>query len=188
MNIDTCSSAKKGTMWTRFLDPGFKLGAADAKSLQSCPTLCNPIPGILQARTLKWVAIPFSSPWKWSCSVVSDPQRPHGLQPSRLLHPWDFPGKNTWVGCHCLLPSLPCTLPFHTVHGFLKARMPKWFAIPFSILPTKICIAKAMIFPVVMYGCESSILKKAEHWRIDDFELWCWRRLLRVPWTARKSN
>src|SRR5574337_1020340 len=55
-------------------------------------------------------------------------------------------------------------------------------------LPTKVCLAKAMVFPVVMYGCESWMVKKAEHRRIDAFELWCWRRLLRVPWTARTSN
>ena len=55
-------------------------------------------------------------------------------------------------------------------------------------LPTKLHLAKAMVFPVVMYGCESWTIKKAEHRRIDAFELWCWRRLLRVPWTARSSN
>ena len=55
-------------------------------------------------------------------------------------------------------------------------------------LPTKVCLVKAMVFPVVMYGCESWTIKKAECRRIDDFELWCWRRLLRVPWTARRSN
>ena len=55
-------------------------------------------------------------------------------------------------------------------------------------LPTKICLVKAMVFPVVMYECESWTMKKAEHGRIDAFELWCWRRLLRVPWTARRSN
>ena len=90
--------------------------AAAAKSLQSCPTLCDPIvgsppgspiPGILQARTLEWVAISFtmheSEKWKWSHLVVSDSSRPHGLQPTRLLCPWDFPGKNTGVGCHCLV-------------------------------------------------------------------------------------
>ena len=55
-------------------------------------------------------------------------------------------------------------------------------------LPTKVCLVKAMVFPVVMYGCESWTVKKAEHRRIDAFELWCWRRLLRVPWTARRSN
>ena len=133
--------------------------AAAAKSLQSCPTLCDPIdssppgspvPGILQARTLEWVAIssntwkwshsvvsnsailwtathqappfmgfsrqehwsglPLPSPmhesekWKWSHSVVSDSSQPHGPQPTRLLHSWDFPGKSTGVECHCLLP------------------------------------------------------------------------------------
>ena len=55
-------------------------------------------------------------------------------------------------------------------------------------LPTKVHLIQAMVFPVVMYGCESWIIKKAEHQRIDAFELWCWRRLLRVPWTARRSN
>ena len=55
-------------------------------------------------------------------------------------------------------------------------------------LPTKVCLVKAMIFPIVMYGCESWTIKKAEHQRIDAFELWCWRRLLRGPWAARRSN
>ena len=66
---------------------------------------------------------------------------------------------------------------------------------PYSILknrditlPTKVRLVKAMVFPVVMYGCESWTVNKAEHQRIDAFELWCWRRLLRVPWTARRSN
>ena len=56
------------------------------------------------------------------------------------------------------------------------------------VLPTKVHLVKAMVFPVVMYGCESWTIKKAEHWRIDAFELWCWRRLLRVPWISRRSN
>ena len=86
-----------------------RLVAAATKSLQLCPTLCDPIdsspqgyriPGILQERTLEWVAISFSNEWKGSRSVVSDSLRPHGLQPTRLLHPWDSPGKNTGVGCH----------------------------------------------------------------------------------------
>ena len=58
----------------------------------------------------------------------------------------------------------------------------------YTTLPTKVCLVKAMVFPVVMYGCESWTVKKTEHRRIDAFELWCWRRLLRVPWTARRSN
>ena len=56
------------------------------------------------------------------------------------------------------------------------------------ILPTKVCLIKAMVFPIVMYGCESWTIKKAEHWRTDAFELWYWRRLLIVPWTAKRSN
>ena len=68
-----------------------------------------------------------------------------------------------------------------------------WFTIMHSqkqrhSLPTKVHLVKAMVFPVVMYGCESWTVKKAENWRIDAFELWCWRRLLRVPSTARRSN
>ena len=99
------------------------LAAAAAKSLQLCPTLCNPIdgsppgspvPGILQARTLEWVAMSFSNAWKWKVKVKSLSRvrllATHGLQPTRLLHPWDFPGKSTGVGCHCLLwiPLLTC--------------------------------------------------------------------------------
>ena len=86
---------------------------ACVKSLQSCPTLCGHIdgspPGSPVSRQEHWSGLPFPSPmhesekWKWNCSVLSDPQRPHGLQPSRLLRPWDFPGKSTAVGCHCLL-------------------------------------------------------------------------------------
>ena len=101
--------------------------SAAAKTLQSCPTLCDPIPGILQARTLEWVAIFFSN-----------------------------------------------------LDSILKSRD--------ITLPTKVCLVKAMVFLIAMYGCESWTIKKAEHWRIDAFELWCWRRLLRVPWTARRSN
>ena len=87
-------------------------GCAAAESLQSCPTLCDPRdgsppgspgPGMLQARALEWAAISFSNAWKWSRSVVSDSSQPRGLQPTRLLRPWDFPGKSTGVGCHCLL-------------------------------------------------------------------------------------
>ena len=55
-------------------------------------------------------------------------------------------------------------------------------------LPKKVCLVKAMVFPVVTSGCESWTVRKAEHWKLDAFELWCWRRLLRVPWTARRSN
>ena len=110
-----------------------------------------------------WSGLPFPSPmhesekWKWSCSVVSDPQRPHGLQPTRLLHPWDFPGKSTGVGCHCLLQNHLGDFAFskitillkvkvksfsvkshslwphdYTVHGILQARILEWVAFSFS--------------------------------------------------------
>ena len=90
--------------------------AAAAKSLQSCSTLCDPLdgcpsgsPSLGFSRQEYWSGLPFASPvhksekWKWSCSVVSHSSRPHELQPTRLLCPWDFPGKSTGVGCHCLL-------------------------------------------------------------------------------------
>ena len=76
---------------------------------------------------------------------------------------------------HLLLGRIAMT----NLNSMLKSR---------DTLLTKVCLVKAMVFPVVMYGCESWTVKKAEHWKIDAFELWCWRRLLRVPWTARRSN
>ena len=66
------------------------------------------------------------------------------------------------------------------LHSILKSRD--------ITLPTKVHVVKTMVFPVVIYGCESCTIKKSEHWIIDAFELWCWRRLLRIPWTARRSN
>ena len=72
-----------------------------------------------------------------------------------------------------------------------KKVMTNWNSILKSrdiTLSTKACLVKAMVFPIIMYGCESWTTKKADHWRTDAFELWCWRRLLRVPWTARRSN
>ena len=143
------------------------IAAAAAKSLQSSPTLCDPIdgsspgspvPGILQARTRS--GLPFPSPMhesekrKWSRSVLSDSSRPHRLQPTRLLCPWDFPGKSTGVGCHCLLrntlsiylenesevaqscPTLSdpmdCGPPGSSIHGIFQARVLEWGAIAFS--------------------------------------------------------
>ena len=92
---------------------------AAAKSFQSCPTLCDsidgsplcsPVLGILQARTLEWVAISFSNAWKWKVKVKSLSRvwlfTIPWTVPTRLLHPWDFPGKSAGVGCHCLLRSL----------------------------------------------------------------------------------
>ena len=103
--------------------------------------------------------------------------------------------------CPTLSDPMDCSLPGSSIHGIFQARVLEWVTIAFSMtnlvsilknrditLPTKVHLVKAIVFPVVMYGCESWIIKKAEHQRIDVFELWCWRRLLRVPWTARRSN
>ena len=103
----------------QYFPPNLGIGAA-AKLLQSCPTLCDPIdtthqapPSLGFSRPEHWSGLSFPSPmhesekWKRSRSVMSDPQQPHGLQPSRLPHPWDFPGKSTGVGCHCLLQVTP---------------------------------------------------------------------------------
>ena len=109
------------------------------------------LPSLGFSRQGHWSGLPFPSPmheskkWKWSRSVVSDSLRPHGLQPTRLLHPWDFPGKSTGVGCHCLpritvyfwliLPwkwkLLSHVRPFAT-HGILQARLLEWTVVPFS--------------------------------------------------------
>ena len=95
---------------------------------------------------------------------------------------------------------MDCSPPDSSIHGIFQARVLEWGAIAFSNdqsrqhikkqrhLSTKVHLVKAMVFPVVMYGCESWTIKSAESRRIDIFELWCWRRLLRVPWTARRSN
>ena len=95
-------------------------------------------PSLGFSRQEHWSGLPFPSPmheseeWKWNCSVVSDPQRPHGLQPSRLLHPWDFPGKSTGVGCHCLLRywsivDLQCFFSFWcTTQWFPGWRRASW--------------------------------------------------------------
>ena len=105
-----------------------------------------------------------------SCPTLRDPM--DCSPPGSPIH-GIFPGKSTGVGCHCLL----CITNLDSI---LKTRVITW--------PTKVHLVKAMVFPVVMYGCESWTVKKAEHRRTDAFELWCWRRLLRVPWTATRSN
>ena len=93
-------------------------------------------------------------------------------------------GSKITAGCDCRYEIKRCFLLGRKVmtnlDSMLKSRD--------ITLPTKVLLVKAMFFPVVMYGCESWTIKKAEHWRIDAFELWCWRRLLRVPWTVRRSN
>ena len=92
--------------------------------------------------------------------------------------------------------TTPWTAAYQAPPSMGFARQEYWSGVPSDsilksrdiILPTKVRLVKAMVFPVVMYGCESWTIKKGECQRIDAFELWCWRRLLRVPWTARRSN
>ena len=123
--------------------------------------------------------------WSESHSVVSNSLQPHGL-----YSPWNSPDQNTGVGSlskitvdgDCSHEIKRCLLLGRKVmtnlDSILKSRD--------ITLPSR--LFKAMVFPVVMYGCESWTLKKAEHWRIDAFKLCCWRRLLRVPRTARRFN
>ena len=90
--------------------------------------------------------------------------------------------------CSCEIKTLaPWNKNYNQPRQHIKKQR-HYFASLGSPLPTKVHQVKAMVFPVVTYRCESWTIKKAEHWRIDAFEVWCWRRLLRVPWTAKRSN
>ena len=113
----------------------------------------------------------------FSHSVVSNSLRPHGLQHARVLCSWGFSRQGYWS-------LLPCSLPGDLPNpGLLHCR---W--ILYWLSHQGSYIVKATIFPLVKYVCESWTIKKAEHWRTDAFKLWRWRRLLRIPWTARRSN
>ena len=111
-----------------------------------------------------------------SHSVVSD-----SLQPHELYSPWNSPDKNTGVSGHSLQRIFPMQ---ESNWGFLHCRQ-ILYQLSYQGSPH---LVKAMSFPVAMYGCESWTVKKDERQRIHAFELWCWRRLLRVPWTARRLN
>ena len=207
--------------------------AAAAKSLQSCPTLCNPIDGSSPGSP-----IPGDSPGKNT-----------GVGCHFLLQCMKVRSESEVAqSCLTLRDPMDCSLPGSSIHGIFQARVLEWGAIAFSaglinswqidwetietvkdfiflgskitadgdcspeikrclllgrkvmtnldstlkskdiILTTKVHLVKVIVFPVVMYGCESWTIRKAERQRIDAFELWCWRRLLRVPWTAQRSN
>ena len=116
---------------------------------------------------------------------------------SGLITSWQIDGKQ-WKQWETLFSCAPKSLQMVTAAMKLKdacsleeKAMTKLDSILKSTditLPTKVCLLRAMVFPVVMYGCESWTIEMAERWRIDAFDLWCWRRLLRVPWPARGSN
>ena len=211
------------------------IAAAAAKLLQSCPTLCDPIdssppgspvPGILQARTLEWVAISFSNAWKWEVKVKS-------LSRVRLFAtPWTaayqapppsmgFSRQAYWSGV-----PLPSPRPhYYTANRRGKGGNSDRFPLPglqnhcrqwqqpwnYKMIASwqesdgkpRQCverqrhssadkashhIVKAMVFPVATQVCESWTAQKTECQRINAFKLWCWRKLLKVPWTARRSN
>ena len=158
---------------------------AAAKSLQSCPTLCDPIdgsppgspvPGILQARTQEWAAISFSNAWKQKVKVKSlsrvRPLAPHGLQPTRLLCPCDFPGKSTAVKLtlYCFNKSILCVsvrvcsvgltlcntvnwrLPGSSLHGIFQARILEWVAISYSSGSSDPGIkSMSLVSPAILY-------------------------------------
>ena len=144
---------------------------------------------------------PHASWWGSHCvshSVMSYSLGAHGLSLTRLLGPWNSPGDNTRVGSHSLLQgnfpdpaikprspalqadSLPSQPPGKPTLKTIWVKL-NWCVPSVSQQFFPYVYVKAMVFPVVMYGCESWTVKKAEHRRIDAFELWCWRRLLRVP-------
>ena len=112
----------------------------------------------------------------------------HGILQARILESFPSPGDLPNPGIESRspplqadsLPAEPQGKPMTNLESVLKSRD--------ITLSTKVCIVKAMVFPIVLYGCKSWTIKKIEHWRIDAFEVWCWRRLLRIPWTAKRSN
>ena len=149
---------------------------------------------------------------QFSRSVVSDSLRPHELQharppcpsPTPRFHPkpcpitsWQIDGETLETVTDFILEGSKITADGDCSHEIKRhlllgrkamTNLDNILESRDIILPRKVCLVKAMVFPVVTYGCESWTIKKAEHQRIDAFELWCWRRLLRVPWTARRSN
>ena len=133
---------------------------------QSGPTLCSSMTGICQAP----LSMEFSRQEYWSGLIF------HCL--GDLPDPRIEPGSPKLQADS--LPSEPAAQFCIGIQSILKSRD--------ITLPAKVHLVKAMVFPVVMYGCESWSVKKAERRKIDAFEVWCWRRLLRVPWTARRSN
>ena len=119
-------------------------------------------------------------PWrrKWQCTLVFLPWKYHGQRSLAGYSPWGRKESDITELLHFTL--LLGRRVMTNLDSIFKSRD--------ITLLTKVRLVKVMVFPVVMYGCESWTVKKVEHQRIDAFELWCWRRLLRVPWTARRSN
>ena len=134
------------------------------------------------------------------CDCSHEIKRCFSLEKEMAIHSSTIAWKFPWTEEPCRLQSMGsqrvghdwATSLTHLLHLLLGRKvmtnLDSMLKSKDITLPTKVRLVKAMVFPVVMYGCESWTVKKAEHWRIDAFELCCWRRLLRVPWTARRSN
>ena len=160
--------------------------AAAAVLRQPCLTLCDPIdssppgsPVLGFSRQEAWSGLPFPSPmhesekWKWSRSVVSDSLWPHGLQPTRLLHPWDFPGKSTGVGCHCLLRQLrldvaksinkTLALPLHYSALAVRPWASSWHSLSLIFCTCKMVIRPA-VWDVVNGKQENGC--SVQHWSV----------------------
>ena len=122
--------------------------------------------------------------WATSLSLFTFMHWRRKWQPTLVFLPGESQGRGSLVGYHLWgwhrVGHDWSNLAAAAADSILKSRD--------ITLSTKVCLVKAMVFPVVMYGCDSWTIKKAECWRIDAFELWCWKRLLRVPWTARRSH
>ena len=144
-------------------------------SLRSSPTLSEP-----QCPPLESIGVCFASAW---CKLTTAAWQVDGETVDTVAD-FIFLGSKITADGDCSHEIKRCLLlgrkVMTNIDSILKSRD--------ITLSTKVRLVKAMVFPVVMYGCESWTIKKAEHQRIDAFELWCWRRLLRVPWTARRSN
>ena len=132
------------------------------------------MPLVSSAGHLKGVCAPVLDAISWTPRgyMLKTPCWAAGCLP--YVHPLPSSHQNQILFMAANVPCVPCS------RGILKSRD--------ITLPTKVHLVKVMVFPVVMHGCESWTIRKPKHQRMDVFELWCWRRLLRVPWTARKSN
>ena len=160
-----------------------------------CSPPSSSVHGIFQAKVLEWGAIAFSRKWKTRVKKLAENStfRKQRSWHHFMANRWRNNGNSGWLYFgglqnHCrwwLQPwNKKMLTPWKKNYDQPRQDIKKQRDIT---LPTKIRLVKAMVFPVVMYGCENWTIKKAEHWRINAFELWCWVRLLRIAWTARRS-
>ena len=135
-----------------------------------------------------------SGEWKSWLKAQHSENKDHGIQSHQFIpNRWENNGNSDilyFLGLqnHCRWWLQPCNSSHLLLGRKVMTNLDSILKSRDMNLPTKVCLVKAIVFQVVMYRRESWIIKRAEHWRIDAFELWCWRSLLRIPWTARRSN